>query len=117
MRNALKLAALAAILCLVAGCGSIYKTPVSPVRGLVFSEYSAPLSVNYDKTPVCEKWGKSTSRYIFIPLFFGPDVAWDSAAIDDAATNGRLSVVEYADYHVLNILGIYQEFTVTAYGR
>jgi len=94
-----------------------YKTPVSPVRGWVFSEYYAPLSCDFNKTPVCSKSGSTTSNYVCLPWPIILDFAWENAAIAKAAGNGGVSVVEYADYRYFNVLGIYQEFTVTAYGK
>ena len=61
--------------------------------------------------------GQSKSIYLFIP-FIDISFAWmDQACLSNAAQNAGLNEIDYADYEITNILGIYQEFTVMAYGH
>ena len=39
------------------------------------------------------------------------------ASIERAAEEGRISKVTHVDYAILNVLGIYMEFTVRAFGE
>jgi hypothetical protein len=41
----------------------------------------------------------------------------DDASIEAAARQGGLDEVAYADYEMMNVLGVYSEFTVHAYGK
>ncbi|MGD2175840.1 MAG: hypothetical protein PVJ27_10595 [Candidatus Brocadiaceae bacterium] len=112
--------ALLGLMCVLAlsllGCAE-YLTPVRPPGGALITVISAPLSVDFKDTPVCSKQGSASTFYFHDPLFTGMDFAWDRAGLKEAATDGELTAVEYADYTYLRILGIFGKFTVTAYGR
>jgi hypothetical protein len=95
------------------GC-SMWKAPVVPPRGLLFTKYRAPLTPEVSGVPVTEKVGEHTSRYFAYSLF---SVAWDEMDIEAAAREGGLSKVHYADYEALSILGLYAQVTVRAYGE
>jgi hypothetical protein len=101
------------ILALTGGC-AIWRAPVVPPPGLLFTQYRAPLTPQVTGVPVAQKVGTHTCRYFAYSLL---SFAWDDAAIAAAAKEGGLSKVYYADYDVLNILGIYTQFTVHAYGE
>jgi len=116
MRHVLLLPALAALILGATGCG-LFRAPVIPPQGILFSQVTAPLSLDFDETPVCAKHGEATSRFFHEPLFTQLEFAWDKALLADAARNGGLSKVYYADYTHTNILGIYSTFTVRAYGE
>ena len=87
--------------------------------GAVVTSVKAPLTVDFESTPVCEKSGKASAEYLMVPCCYGPifSFAWGDSSIEAAIVDGNLSDVEYADYEILNILGIYQQTTVTAYGK
>lgn len=94
-------------------------TPVIPPPGYIFEQVRAPLSCNYDQTPVNPgKVGKATVRHIGIPFYPFLSFSWDEASLETAAKNGELSEVSYADYETMSVLfGTYTEFTVIAYGK
>jgi hypothetical protein len=94
-----------------------YKAPVMPPPGFIFSEIKAPLTYDYHETQATPpKVGRATSRYFC--LFYRPlSIAWEKSSVADAARNGGIQEVEYADYEFFNVLGVYSEFTVVAYGR
>ena len=104
-------AALAALALASTGC-FYYQAPVMPPPGLMFSSTAAPLDIDADKTPVCSKMGESRSSAFLFNMF-----AFGDCSIDTAARNGNLQVIEHADYHHLNIMFMYQRFTVRAYGN
>lgn len=108
-------ACLALALCV--GCANMPVTPVQPPPGWIFQEIQAPLTYNFDQTPaVMPRSGSATTRHLVIP-FLWLGFSWEDSSIEAAARNGGISEVEYADYTDFNVLGIYREFTVTAYGR
>ena len=116
MRHCALLLVLAALVAAPAGCG-LFRAPVIPPQGMLFSRVTAPLSTDFDETPVCVKWGEASSQFFHEPLFTQLDFAWDKALLGEAARNGGLSKIHYADYEHFRVLGIYSKFTVRAYGE
>lgn len=108
--------ALASLVVAFAGCVQ-YNAPVMPPQGGIYTHFQAPLDVKFDGTPVCEKQGEAKSSYVGLPVYSALSVGWDDAMIAKAAENGGLKQVEYADYELMSILGVYAEFTVHAYGK
>ena len=119
MRYLAAILVVAFTLALLSGCGGsmAYITPVRPPMGILVTHYSAPLSTDFEDTPVCTKEGRASTFYVRDPLFTGLDFAWDNADIETAMSNGGLSVVEYADYRYTQVLFIFGKFTVVAKGR
>jgi TRL-like protein family len=109
--NTRVMATLAALVLVTPGC-IYYQAPVMPPPGLMFSSVSAPLDIDAEKTPVCPKMGESNSSAFLFNMF-----AFGDCSIDSAARNGGLQTIEHADYHHLNIMFMYQRFTVRAYGN
>lgn len=105
------IAALAALAFASTGC-FYYQAPVMPPPGLMFSSTAGPLDIDANKTPVCAKMGESSSSAFFLNMF-----AFGDCSIDTAARNGNLQTIEHADYHHLNVMFMYQRFTVRAYGN
>jgi hypothetical protein len=95
-----------------------YNAPFRPPAGVLFTQVCAPLSVDFRETPVCSKRGTATSffvRDIFVTR--GLTIALRDCDIADAARNGGLTVVEYADYEYMQIVGLVCFVEVRAYGR
>jgi len=105
MSKALVLAAAAACMGFV-GCVS---APFQPPCGLV-AVTKAPLSTDGNWT-AGKKSGSATAKSV---LFL---YAWGDCSVTEAARNGGLKRVDYLDYSYLNVIGIWQEVTVTAYGE
>ena len=117
------------------GCATAYRSPVRPFGrgllprgvggswggGLIYSDYKAPLTTDFNATPASSlKTGKASTSYLFIPLIvipLGLDFAFNKASIEEAARNGGIKKVYYADYEFLNVLGIYSSYTTIAYGE
>jgi hypothetical protein len=115
-----KLLALLMLTALVgpSGCAGLPKTPVQPPRGRIFESVQAPLSVNYQATLAAPaKTGRATYHHVWIPLNSNLSFSWQSVSIENAVRNGGLSEVEYVDYKVLSVLGVYTEFTIIAHGN
>jgi hypothetical protein len=123
MTRWLILAALCAFSLGLTGCGGRlgdYRAPVVPPQGLIMTDVCAPLTVDFDKTPVCTKEGTASTYFIRIPvtlvshwLTFG----WGEADIKTAAAHGGLKTIAFADYQSLVLLGVFGRFTVKAYGE
>ena len=133
MRRILLALMLVAPLVLSVGCSTVARgpargvmatygmpiTPVIPPPGFIFEQVRAPLSYDFDQTPVNPgKVGKATVRHLAIPFYPMLSFAWQGASIEEAAQNGGLTKVSYADYETMSVFfGTYTEFTVIAYGQ
>ena len=108
MRKAAGVAALCALLVVVVGC---YTAPVMPPAGFVYSGISAPLTTEFSGQDAGLQSGEASSTSI-LGL-----VATGDCSIEAAAKEGGIRTVEFCDYTYLNVLGVYQRFTVVAYGK
>lgn len=88
-----------------------YVTPVKPPIGMAFSDVTAPLDHDYNKTAVSAKKGVAMSESI-LGL-----VAWGDASTQAAAKAGQIQTIDSADYHFYNVLGVYQKFETIVYGN
>ena len=105
---------------MLAGCSSpIAQAPVVPPVGFAFEHVKAPLSIHYIRTEANPpKEGTARTRYVCgWPIMMIASFAWEDASIESAAKQGGINEVAYADYELFNVLGIYSEFTVHAYGK
>ena len=99
-----------------------YKTAVIPPGGAFYTHLKAPLTVDFHGNatgPATAKASQSATKFLGIPLIGGGllSASWDDAAIAKIATDAGMSSVSYADYELLNILGVWQTFTVSVYGN
>ncbi len=106
----------------VAGCAafSTYRAPVRPPLGLLFISVKAPLSVNFAGNPTgpgVKRYTQTETHYFRDFLLTTLDFGWDEAAIARAAREAGINEVSYADYEIVNVLGIYGRFTVNIYGN
>lgn len=139
MRSKWHLVLLLAVTCVMAtGCKSAYlhlpgdninlspiqmafpRTPLSPPPGFIYDHVQAPLDVNYHSDVIAKpgKIGESKSQYVSLwiiapVLSFG----WGDASVETAAADGGIKEVQHVDYERKQILGIYSEFTIRAYGK
>lgn len=117
MKGMLQVGVLATVALIVAaGCQPL-TAPVVPAQGAIYSKIRAPLTIDFHRTPVCAKSGSVKTFYVYEPLMSRMDFAWGDASIQAAAQAGNLTTVEYADYEMLRVLGVFGRFTVTAYGQ
>jgi hypothetical protein len=113
----------AAIVASGTGCAfTPYQAAVIPPRGVLFNHYQAPLTTNFNGNPVGPNVRVVSSSYnsYFRDFFITTglfELAWDRSAIAGIARNAGMSEIYYADYEVLNVLGIYGRFTVHVYGN
>jgi hypothetical protein len=116
MKATMCLLALAVLGLLCSGC-VVWRAPVVPPGGAIYTHYRAPLTGDVNKAPVSGKTGRASTRYIAYPFSRVLSIAWADASIKEAAQNGGLTRVEYADYEILQVFGVYAEFTVTVHGE
>ena len=101
-----------AALLVVAGLSGCLRAPVVPPQAFVYTHFKAPLETHYTGDDLGTRKGTAKTHC----FRFYVDFAWADSAIKAAAKDGDITVVKGADYEYMNILGIYQEFTVYAYG-
>ena len=89
-------------------CGTT--APFSPPQAMLFSNFKAPLSTEFDKTEIGTKVGKA-STYSFLGL-----ISVGDAGIQEAAKNGHITKVNHADYEHFNFL-VFQKTSVLVYGE
>ena len=89
------------------------------MRGIIYTDVTYPLISNFNGTPVSEKVGIAQSDEVRIPLTRGSlNAAWSTRAIADAARQGGLTKVHYADERTLEILlGVWRRRTIQVYGE
>ncbi|MFW6189340.1 MAG: TRL-like family protein [Planctomycetota bacterium] len=108
MRNIVALGVVAAALVISTGC---YVAPVMPPVGGIYSDIDSPLTTKYEGQAAAGKTGEASSVSV-LGL-----VAWGDCSAETAAQNGGLQRINYCDYRFLNVLGVYQRFTVVAHGE
>ena len=111
---------IALALCLIVGmfAGCIaWEAPVQPPRGGLITIYSAPLSIEGCHIPVGGKEGTASTMYFRDILITGLGFAWDDASIEEAARNGGISKIYYADYEITEILGMFGKLTTKVHGE
>lgn len=98
-------------------CAANYRAPVKPPGGGLFTRLRAPLQVNFDETSLGSRTATASASYLLIINPFVPlDIAWDSAAVAEAANRGGITTIHHVDYEVLNVLGLYVRLTAHVYG-
>ncbi len=83
-----------------------------PLAGCIYSDFRAPLSKEFRDTRVATKSGQATTRSVAWL------VAWGDAGLQQAAVNGNLAHIVYADRAFMNVLfGLYMSNTTIVYGN
>ncbi len=107
MKRALSLLLVLGAVFVLCGC---YTAPVKPPVGWAYSDVRAPLDNDLDQTQLGMKKGQATAQSV-LGL-----VTWGDCSTQAAARAAGISTIRHADYRFYNVLGVYQEFTVTVYG-
>lgn len=82
-------------------------------KGLIYTHTVRPLDVSHHQTRVGENSEEGDIRHIQYYV----SVTWSSNAIGDIAAREGLETLYYADLEILNVLGIWRQFTVHVYGK
>lgn len=104
MKKSLAIIALSVLV--LSGCTT---APFSPPQTLIYTDFKAPLTTEFNNTDLGSKMGTSSS-FSFLGLFSIGDVS-----ISAAAKDGRIKTVKYADYSHFNIL-FFQKTSLFVYG-
>ena len=105
---------------LLTGCAAQYLTDVRPPQGILVTSIKAPLTCDFHNTDVNTddlKVAKRKTNYFSGFLITGLDFAWGEVDVPEIARRAGINEVCFAEYEILNVLGIYAEFTVYVYGR
>jgi len=111
---------------LLGGCAATEHMGVTPAKGFIFTHYRAPMTCRLEEAPGGVPCGRdlkhgTTSAHAFIldvpQTFQLLSVGWGDTALDDAARDAGIETIYYADYELLEILGIYKRATVHVYGK
>jgi hypothetical protein len=82
------------------------------LSGCVYSDVRMPMSNEFRNTRVVTKSGAASTHSVAWL------VAWGDAGLQQAAVNGKLETLEYADRALLNIFfGLYMSNTTVVYGN
>lgn len=80
--------------------------------GCVYTDIRAPMSRDFRTARVAPKSGEASTHSVAWL------VAWGDGGLQQAANNGQLTTIEYADRSFLNILfGLYMRNTTVVYGN
>ncbi|MEM7260504.1 MAG: TRL domain-containing protein [Planctomycetota bacterium] len=101
---------------LLAGC-SISRVPFHPAPGFVFTNVDAPLTLDLRGQSRGTKMGTSSAYFVGFPLLPVLSVGIGDASLEAAMAEGGLTRVHYADYHQFQILGVFGNFEIRAYGE
>lgn len=118
MRVLVVMAALTVAMC-ASGCSlSGYDSPLVPPPGLLYSEIKVPLTLDAPSVEIgpADKRGESHTRFLWIPPFRPVTFAWATAAVKEAAQEGRISRIKHVDYEFFGMLLVYGEYKVIVYG-
>ncbi len=102
-------AVLAAMILSLTGC---LHAPFVPPTGMAFSQFDAPLDVDFQNTDMAGMKKGSAETISILGLF-----ATGDASSKAAAEKGGITKIVHADYEYFNILGIFQKTTVIVYGK
>ncbi|MBN1476838.1 hypothetical protein JXA47_08795 [Candidatus Sumerlaeota bacterium] len=90
--------------------GCTYYAPVMPPQGLLFSNIESTIDIDTDETDLGSRRGESSS-YAALGLF-----SFGKASVAAAAEEGDVLIINHVDYAYLNVIGLFQRFTVIVYG-
>lgn len=92
-----------ALTLLLTGCGV----------GLLYTHTVEPLDINHSRTKAVQSSEQSDIKHIQ----YGVGAMWNSNAIGDIAKKHGMKTIHYADLERLNVLGIWNQYTVHVYGQ
>ena len=104
------------------GCGPSLNASVIPPRGLLYTNFKAPLTINFKDTNMGEKQGVKKTTLINIPTFYLPvqvplDFDFGKVGLKETAEKADMKSIDYIDYEYTNILGVYKSLEVIPHGK
>jgi hypothetical protein len=94
------------------GCATGPRAPFVPSQAMLLTATVAPLSTEFNDTPVDELRVGTASTTNICGLF-----AIGDCSLYTAARNGDLKTIVFADYENFSFFGLYQSTTVRVYGK
>lgn len=96
---------------LLTGCGPYVE--FQPPTGLLFTNVTAPLTLNVDDTKTVHREGKAKSYNVD---YRGIGLTVGDNSLERALDRGLLRRAAYADYELLRVLGVFERWSVNVYG-
>lgn len=97
--------------------GCVPMTSVKPPTGIIYTHYKAPLTTEFDSTPVGYRIGEGQTQYLRDIFITTLDVAWGKNDIRNALEDRGMKP-SYSDYEYLTVfLGLYANFRIHTYGQ
>lgn len=100
---------------LLSGCIAPPTAEFAPPEGFLFSNYKAPLLVDFNDNGVSGYTGKASCGAFHDIILTGMTFAWGDCSLNTASQNGRLNRIGTADYEYLSFLKVFGKTTVHAY--
>ena len=92
----------------LAGCTT---APFRPSIGTAYTDFKAPLQLEYDNTDLGHKVGTADSMSVLGLFAFG------DCSVQTAAKSAGIKTIKHVDYEFTNVVfGIYTKTTVYVYG-
>lgn len=88
--------------------------PFKPSEGILYTDYKAPLTINFDKPQQVRTEGMSATKHISFYIF---RFSFGDASLKKAIEEGELENALYADYRWTSILSIFGRLEVNVYGN
>lgn len=107
--SALSVSVLIAMGLSLTGC---LKAPFMPPPGVGFTQYAAPLDVDFENTDMSSMKKGTAETMSILGL-----VAVGDASSQAAAQSAGITKIVHADYEYFNVLGVFQKTTVIVYGK
>ncbi len=102
----------AAMMLSLSGCVLVgFRAPFSPPIGWLYSDYRAPLMTDQSGLILGPKKGVATTQTVLGMVTTG------DASLETAAKSAGITKINYADYHLVNILGVIATVEVAVYGE
>jgi hypothetical protein len=115
---------------LLGGCVAGSGMGVTPPEGFIYTHYRAPMRCSLEESGgvPCERDSKTGTSSVHGFMVWYPSTTppflhrllvaeWGDTALDDAARSAGITTIYYADYELLEVLGIYKRATVHVYGK
>jgi hypothetical protein len=110
---------------LLGGCAATEHMGVTPAKGFIFTHYRAPMTCRMEEPGGVPcgmdlKHGETSAHAFILPImdtFHILSAGWGDAALDAAARDAGITTICYADYELLEVLGVYKSVTVHVYGK
>ena len=119
-RSLLAILVLAVGICFSTGCT---RMGVAPPPGLIFQNTESPMGFPKDKPkgdlivlPANYKTGECTV-YRVTPYSKALSIGWGDATWEKAVKNGGIEEAIFADVETLNVLMLFESYTITVYGK